>query len=267
MNILGMDLTIPQLAVLLFCAFLGGISKTGIIGLGIVITPLMASVFPAGRALGFLLPVLFMADITSIIRFNRQIPWKPLLRAIPWGILGTIIGWLVARLIVRHYGEGADRVLRLVIGTILGLVVVLGYYVSRNPSFAMGKGEEGLEESDEVKRWYAGALGLFSGFAGMLTNSGGPVWATYFSSLDLEVKEVIGAGVWCLFIITFVKMPFSVSLGFMNAQTLTLNLLLAPLTVLGMVAGSRIAGRYSKKAFARIIRTLAACGAVYMIVG
>lgn len=267
MNILSMELTVPQLLVLLFSAFLGGFSKTGIIGLGIIITPLMASVFPAGRALGFLLPVLFMADITSIVRFNRQVPWKPLLRAIPWGIVGTVFGWLVARLIVRHYGDGSDRILRLVIGSIMGLVVALGYYVSRNPSFAMGKGEGGMERSDEVRHWYAGVLGLFSGFAGMLTNSGGPVWATYFSSLDLEVKEVIGAGVWCLFIITFVKMPFSVSLGFMNAQTLAVNLLLAPLTVLGMATGSRVAGKYSKKAFARIIRTLAACGAVYMIVG
>lgn len=268
MQIFGVDFSIAQIAALVISAFLAGFTKTGIIGLGIIVTPLMASVFPAGASLGFMLPLYLLGDVISIIRFNRRVLWRPLLKALPWGMVGAVGGWWIAGVITRAFGDGADRFLRTLIGCIMGSIVALSYYVSRHPELVSatdGSARMRAVRKGEIKSWYAAFLGSFAGFASMLTNSGGPIWGLYFSSLGMEVKEVVGAGVWCFFIISLLKIPLSANLGFLNTQGLLLNLLLAPLTVLGVVLGARVSGRYSKETFGRIIQVLAAFGAVYMI--
>lgn len=265
-TIFGFDLTYAQLAVLLVCAFAAGFTKTGVIGLGIIITPLMASVLPAGLALGFMLPMYVAGDVAAIARYRSRVMWRPLGLALPWGVAGTLAGWRLAAFIGERYGEAADGRLRTLIGFLMAAVVCLNWYVSRHPELATSRpsGGEG-DGRGEVKRWYAALLGSFAGLVSMLTNSGGPIWALYFASLGLEVREVIGTSVWCFFLITVLKIPLSANLGFLNANTLKFALLLVPLTLAGVGAGSLLSGRLDKKTFALITRTLAACGAVYMI--
>lgn len=268
MELFGGHYTPVQMTVLALCAFLGGFTKTGIVGLGIVITPLMASAFPAGAALGMLLPIFLVGDIISVSRFNAKVPWRPVLAAVPWGVAGTAAGWLVAGRLNECFGSDAERVLRMTIGVLMALVVVLGAYLAKHPEYVTGRGSVApdSETIGRVNIAYAALLGLFSGFASMLTNSGGPIWAVYFSSLDLEVREVIAGGVWSLFICNAIKMPLSANLGFFSGESLTINLILLPVLFCGLVAGRKIADRYSRETFARIIRGLAACGACYMIV-
>lgn len=266
MDLLGRDLNAAQLVVVIVCAFLGGFSKTGIVGLGIVITPLLASVFPAGTALGFLLPIFMVGDVISITRSRNRAPWGPLLVALPWGAAGTMIGWVVAKAIGDRYGADAERVLRVAIGILMGLVVVGSAYLSRHPEYILRRDPSaGTSGETRINTSYAAGLGLFSGFTNMLTNSGGPIWAVYFSSLDLEVKQVIACGVRAVFLCNLIKLPFSAHLGFLAADTLMINLLLIPVLVLGIFVGDKVAGRYSKETFARIIRCLALFGAFYMV--
>lgn len=267
MELFGSHLGAAQITVLLICAFLGGFAKTGIVGMGIVITPLLASVFPAGTALGLMLPLFLAGDILSIVRFNRKVPWRAVLAALPWGAAGTIIGWAVALCIDSRFGSDADRVLRIAIGILMGLVVAISAYLARHPERITRRipADQPDAPPPGVSTLYTASLGLFSGFANMLTNSGGPVWAVYFSSLDLEVREVIAAGVWAIFVCSLIKMPLSAHLGFFNVGYLGINLLLMPVLVLGLLTGRKIAGRYSRETFARIIRCLAACGAGYMV--
>ena len=70
---------------------------------------------------------------------------------------------------------------------------------------------------------------------------------------------------WCYFLVALLKVPLSANLGFLNGNTLLLNLVLAPITIAGVFAGSLMSGKFSKKTFGTVVRVLAACGSVYMI--
>lgn len=131
MDLFGVHLSIAQFVVALACAFLAGFSKTGIVGLGIVITPLMASVFPAGLALGFLMPLFLAGDVISVIAFNRRVPYGALLRILPYGVAGTVGGWYFASYFQDILGEGYEQILRLTIGVLMAFVVGLSWYISK----------------------------------------------------------------------------------------------------------------------------------------
>ncbi len=264
-QLFGYSLSTVQLVVVGVVAFMAGFAKTGIIGLGIVITPVMAGLFSAGTALGFMLPLYILGDIVALLRFRRRILWRPLMKALPWGIAGTVLAWYVAGEIARRYGADADDTLRTVIGVLMAVVVILNIYVGRHPEMAMSKSARLDKSTTRVRTWYGALLGSFAGFVSMITNSGGPVWAMYFSSLGLEVREVIGTSVYCFFIVTLVKIPLSAQLGFLDWHTLQFNLVLAPLTIAGVYVGTLVSGKFSKKTFASIIQVLAIAGALYMI--
>ena len=58
-----MDLSTLQVVQAVAAAVLVGLTKTGVPGLGILIVPLMAAVFPAKSSVGVLLPMLLMGDV------------------------------------------------------------------------------------------------------------------------------------------------------------------------------------------------------------
>lgn len=265
MEFLGFSLTAWQITALVLGAFITGFSKTGIIGSGIVLTPLIASAFPAGIALGFVVPLSIASDLATMARYRHKVMVRPLLKALPWGLFGTLVGWWIAGFIGRSYGAEAERYLRTLIGILMGIVVALGFYVARNPGLALGKPSADAAESPGVKTWYAASLGTFAGMVSMLTNSGGPIWGVYLSSLGLEVKEIIGTVVWCYFIVALLKVPLSANLGFLGSDTLLLNLFLLPVCLTGVFVGGTMSGRFSKRAFGLTVRVLAALGSLYMI--
>ena len=58
-----MDLDLFGYIVVALCAFLIGITKTGIPGIGILVVPLMALAVPAKESTGLLLGILILADV------------------------------------------------------------------------------------------------------------------------------------------------------------------------------------------------------------
>lgn len=263
MHLFGFDLTLWQVIVLAIVSFLIGFSKTGVIGLGVVITPLLVSAFPTGLSLGFVVPLSIAGDALTIAKYRHKVVLRPLLKALPWGVVGTLFGWRVAAALARAYGSEADAKLRVLIGFLMLAVVLLGFYVARHPRMAMSKNDPAA--APRVRSWYAASLGAFAGSVGMLTNSGGSIWGVYFSSLGLEVKEIIGTVVWCYIIVALVKMPLSANLGFLNANTLLLNLLLTPIVVIGVLIGPSFSSRINKDKFGSITRIIALLGSLYMI--
>ncbi len=265
-EVFGFHLSTAQIVVVAVAAFLAGFSKTGIIGLGIVITPVTVSLFSAGTALGFMIPLYILGDIVAIARFQRKVTWRPLLKALPWGVAGTLAAWQLAKYINRNFGHDADDFLRIMIGVLLLVIVALSVYVSRHPELATAsKTASGRINTGKVRMWYAAMLGSFAGFVSMMTNSGGSIWAMYYSSLGLEVREIIGTSVYCFFAVTLLKIPLSANLGFLNWNTLQFNLVLAPLTIAGVLTGGLLSKSFSRKTFGAIIQVLAIIGAAYMI--
>ncbi|MDR1534818.1 MAG: sulfite exporter TauE/SafE family protein [Planctomycetota bacterium] len=269
MNPPGLELTAWRVAALAVSAFLAGFAKTGVVGAGAIITPLMASAFPAGFSLGFMLPLYLAGDLFVIGVLKRRPLWKTLRKAVFWGLIGVLAGWRAAGIIAGIPGPGSEARLRTAVGIIMALVVGIGTYVSRHPELALeggGGGERAREAGpDRVRTWYAASLGTFGGLASMLTNSGGPIWGLYYSSLGLEVREVINTSAWCYFLLTLLKIPLSANLGFLDWSLQRLNLFLTPLMILGLLAGGKLSDRIGKKTFGEMVRVLAAGGSIYMI--
>jgi len=89
-----------------------GFSKTTSISSLIIFIPLLAAVMPARSSVGFVLPMLCLADVIAIIYWRHHVHWSSLLRLMPWALLGIAIGyyWL---------SRISDKLLMLIIGLII----------------------------------------------------------------------------------------------------------------------------------------------------
>ena len=79
------------------CAILVGMSKTGVPGVSMIVVPVMAMIFGGKASTGVLLPILITADIFAVIYYHRHAAWNPLLKALPWAIVGLFLAlWIGA---------------------------------------------------------------------------------------------------------------------------------------------------------------------------
>ena len=56
----------------------------------------------------------------------------------------------------------------------------------------------------------------------MIANAAGPVTMVYLLSMRLPREQFIGTSAWYFFILRWLKVPFSVNLGLIAVQILTL---------------------------------------------
>ncbi len=265
-----MDLSPVQWLILNFTAFMYGFNKTGIVGCAIICTPMMLLTFSPGLTLGIILPLLVVADICTTILLRRSARWDVIPKAIPWAIIGTVLGWWIARQSVRMGAEG-ELLLKKGIAAILVAMVLFGFYLRVRPDLVTRKGEvaglagEPGEARKSAKPWFACVMGIIGGLTSMLANNGGPAWVVFLLSLGLGVKEFLGTAAWLFLILNLTKVPFALNLGFITGETLSVNLYLLPALALGLVVGGWAVKRLSKNTFDNITQVIALLGALYLL--
>lgn len=80
---------------IVFCAMLIGMSKTGVPGVSMIVVPTLALIFGGKQSTGILLPILIMADVFAVVYYHRDAKWKHLLRALPWAVIGLLVAlWI-----------------------------------------------------------------------------------------------------------------------------------------------------------------------------
>ncbi len=72
-----------------------GMSKGGISGIGALSVPILTLVVTAPQAVIVMLPLLLLADAIGLIGFRGKIETEILKLAIPAGLLGILLGWLL----------------------------------------------------------------------------------------------------------------------------------------------------------------------------
>ncbi|MHC4874198.1 MAG: sulfite exporter TauE/SafE family protein, partial [Planctomycetota bacterium] len=115
----SMNLTGSEWALAFLCAILVGFAKTGITGTGILIVPLMASLFPAKASVGILLPMLCIADFFAVKYYHRHADWKLMLKPMPWAVGGILIGVWVGK------GLDSDSFRYIIGGLVLAILVFM----------------------------------------------------------------------------------------------------------------------------------------------
>lgn len=227
-----------------------GISKTGLPALGILLAPLFAEVLPARASTGALLPLLIVADAFAVIFWRRHGSWKHLVRLLPWAVVGIVAGYFAM-------GRINDQQMRYVMGAIV--IIMLGINVYRE--YVMGK-----DAPIPTSWWFAAIAGFLAGATTMVANAAGPVTMIYLLSMRLPKKEFIGTSAWYFFILNWLKVPFSISLGLITAPSLGFDAVLAPAVVAGAVGGLFLAKGIPEKAFMIAVQALTFVSAVRMFV-
>ena len=245
------DLSLAQWLALALSAFLVGVSKTGIPGLGILPVPLMALVLPARASVGALLPMLIFADLFAAGYYRRHAQWAHILRLMPSTILGIVSGYLAM-------GKVTDQQLKPVIG-----VIVLSMLAIRVVNDHFKKPQDKAEPSSGL--FFAVFLGFFIGVTSMMANAAGPIMIIYLLAAGLPKTQFVGTAAWFFFIVNWLKVPFSATLDLITPQSLKLNVCLFPVIVIGAVTGIVLLKHIPQKLFRLIVLALATAGALKLL--
>ncbi|MCE1199476.1 MAG: sulfite exporter TauE/SafE family protein [Marinilabiliales bacterium] len=222
-----------QMLMVSICAILIGMSKTGVPGVSMIVVPVMAILFGGKASTGVVLPILISADFFALLWYHRHAAWKPLLKALPWAFLGLLIALWAGSLVNDHQ----FRII-IAISVLLSLVLMIwndlssrNVDLSSHPLFAI-------------------VFGILGGFATMIGNVAGPVFAIYLLALKLPKQNFIGTTAWFFAIINLSKLPLQYFVWKnITAETLKLDLMVVPFVLIGAFAGIQIVKLFREKTY------------------
>ena len=218
-------------------AYLVGISKTGIAGLGVFSVALFASALPARESTGIVLVILIAADIVAVITYRRQASWPHLLRLFPWAAVGIFLGFLVM-------GRIDSATTQKLIGAILVGITLVHFWRRTQTRVLVA-----LEAEAKPHPLLAAVTGVSAGFATMVANAAGPIMIIYLLAMRLPKLIFMGTSAWYFFILNLFKVPFSYSLGLINADSLPISLALAPVAIAGALTGRVLIRHINQQVF------------------
>ncbi|MEU8675270.1 sulfite exporter TauE/SafE family protein [Streptomyces sp. NPDC048560] len=252
-------LTLWQLAALAAASTLVGFSKTAVSGANTISLAVFAAVLPARESTGVLLPILIAGDLLAVAVYRRHAHWPTLLRLFPAVAVGVVAGTLF----MMWAGDG---VVRTSIGAIL--LFMSGVTVWRRRTAAGGAPAPGDEPGGNLSRaarFKARSYGALGGFTTMVANAGGPVMSLYLLSAGFRKLGFLGTSAWFFLIVNVTKVPFSVGLGLIDAQSLLLDACLVLFVVPGAYIGRRCVDRINQTLFERLVIGATVLGGLHLL--
>ncbi|MEM7103890.1 MAG: sulfite exporter TauE/SafE family protein [Bacteroidota bacterium] len=239
------ELTITQYLIAFFCAYIFGVAKAGIKGIGIVAIPLMAIVFGGKASTGIVLPILIMADCFAVWYYNQHARWKDLRPMLPWLFIGVLLGVWVGK-------DLPEEQFRIAMGSIILFCVGILFIWDRKK-----------DKTVPDWWWFSILMGLVSGFTTMVGNLAGAFVTLYFLSLRLPKTAFIATTAWLFFIVNWFKVPFHIWVWeTITWETFKLNLLLIPGILAGLLTGVYVVKRIKEWYYRQLILWLTAIGAI-----
>ena len=149
------ELSLFDFTIAATCAFLLGVSKSGIKGIAALIVTGFALVYGAKNSTGVLMPLLLVGDLFAITYYKRHVQWSYILKLIPWMVLGVLIGvWGGVYISEELFKYGMA-------GIILFSVTLMYYWENKN-------------DQTVPTHWsFASSMGVLAGFTTMVGNLAG----------------------------------------------------------------------------------------------
>ena len=220
---------------------LTGLGKGGLSGIGMLATPLLASVIPPISAAAIMLPVLIVQDVFSVWNYRRDYDLTNLLILVPSGVIGIGAGYLLA----AHLSQAAVALALGVISIVFSLRSLIGPAATPKPG----------ARPSTVFGWICGAM---AGFTSMIAHAGGPPFQIYVMPQRLARDVFVGTGVILFGVLNLIKVVPYVALGTLTANSLQASLLLAPLAIAATYAGIWLVRRINQERFYTITYVLLA---------
>jgi uncharacterized membrane protein YfcA len=233
-------------------AFLVGMGKGGLPGVGNITVVLMALALPAKASVGILLPILISADIIAVIVYRRHANWNYIWKLAPWMSAGIVIGYFV-------FSRVDDAQVRFLIGLILLSMTSIHFY----RKWARRK----ATEADLLPQHpiFISSTGIIGGFATMVANAAGPVAALYFIASGLPKYAYIGTSAWFFFLANLFKVPFMVNLEIIDLASLKFSASFMPFSVLGAALAPLLVKHINQKVFELLIWFFVIVGGIKFI--
>ncbi len=211
-------------SIIMVCGMLIGMSKVGVPGISMIVVPALAFIFGAKASTGVLLPILMMADIFGVAYYRRHANWSHLIKVLPWAVAGLLLALWIGELV-------NDEQFKNLIAILVFLSIGLMLWQDKR------KGTNLFPD----KWWFAAGMGILGGFATMIGNVAGPVFAIYLLAMHLPKNSFIGTGAWFFMIINFTKFPLQLFVwDNISLETLTIDLITLPAIAIGAFVGIRL---------------------------
>jgi uncharacterized membrane protein YfcA len=232
---------------IVFAAFIIGLSKAGLKGVDMMNITIMAIVFGGKASTGIVLPLLCAADLMAVIYYNPHARWDHFWKLMPWMIIGIFIGVFI--------GKDLDEALfRKIMALIIFLTVVIVITMEIRKSIVMPD-----------NKLFVGIMGLTAGFTTMLGNLAGAVSSIYFLAMRVPKNDFIGTAAWIFLVINFFKLPFQVIFWKnINMSTLEIDLWLLPATALGFLTGVKVVSKIHDNSYRKVVIVLTLIGAIFI---
>ncbi|MGH1367698.1 MAG: sulfite exporter TauE/SafE family protein [Maritimibacter sp.] len=214
------DLTFFALAIP--AVLFAGISKGGFgSGAAFAATPILALILEPGQAVGMMLPLLMMMDVTALKPYWRKWDWPSAKMMIIGCVPGIALGG-------AFYQLANPDVFRVLIG-----LVALGFVAWQ---VARAKGWVALGNDTMPNR--AGIIaGIVGGFTSFVSHAGGPPAAVFLLSRGLSKTEYQATSVIVFWVMNGLKFIPYFLLGIFSWQIARIDLLLMPFAVIGVWLG------------------------------
>jgi uncharacterized protein len=212
-----------------------GISKSGFgAGFGSLAVPIMALAVTVPQAAAILMPVLLLMDFLGIAAFRKQMDWRLLKFLIPFGLLGTVVGTLLFKLLDPKLVAG-------IVGVFTLLFLAQRLLFPPKPT------------SLPPPRWLGALLTTTSGFTSFIAHAGGPPIQAYVIPLRLAPVVFTATMAFFFFVVNLSKwLPYA-WLGLLDMRNLATSLALLPLAPIGVWVGVRIARRIKPDLFYKLL--------------
>jgi uncharacterized protein len=229
----SLHLSVFEWSIVMICGMLVGMSKVGVPGVTMIVVPAMAFIFGAKQSTGVLLPILMMADIFGVAYYHRHASWTHLIKVLPWAVAGLLIALWIGE---KVNDEQFKNLIAILVFFSIGLMI---WQDKR-------KGTQFFPD----KWWFAASMGILGGFATMIGNVAGPVFAIYLLAMHLPKNNFIGTSAWFFLIINFSKFPLQMFVwNNINAESLLIDLVTLPAIALGAFLGFKIVKIIPEKTF------------------
>jgi uncharacterized protein len=195
-----------------------GLGKGGFAGVGVIATPLLATILPPLQAAAILLPILLVQDAISVWVYRHDWSAWHLKVMLPGGVLGIGIAWALAT-------QVSDAFVRLVIGVIGVSFALIAWF-----------GRQGAEAK---KPGVAGGVfwGVVAGFTSTLSQAGGPPFQVYVLPQRLPKLTLVGTYTIYFAALNWLKIGPYFALGQFSTTSLTTSVLLLPVAILANFLG------------------------------
>ena len=222
-------------AVAIPAVLLLGISKSGFgAGFGSLAVPLMALAVTVPQAAAILMPILLVMDLMGMAALRKHFDRKLIMFLVPLGLLGTIVGTLLFKLLDA----------RLVAG-IVGIFTLL--FLAQRLAFPP------KPDSPPPPKWLGAVLTVTSGFTSFIAHAGGPPISAYMIPLRLPPLVFTATLSVFFFVLNLSKWVPYAWLGLLDMRNMSTSIALLPFAPIGVIAGVKLARRIKPLLFYRLI--------------